>query len=310
VNSKKILDVERRFIAFDKTLPGAEHIDVIELTPEQKKARKADFLFDNRRIICELKSLKTDTGGKIGKVLKPHEQRPDWPIFFGKVGVNQILKHLPDGERINRQIFDAVTTAIKDLVRSANDQIRQTKKTFSLQSAGGMLVVLNEFIEVLSPDVIAYKIDELFRKRTPEGNPQFPEINAVWILNESHYTQVTPELQGIPALLMRNMVPDPANVADYINSLQPKWAQYHGVPLITYDGRVLNEVKFESIKKENSRTDGKIPRQEMWRRQYRLRPYLRPLSKQELIAYFGRLMAAITPGFLKGGTEEQRASAM
>jgi hypothetical protein len=307
VASKKRLAAEDRFIAFAKTLLGAEYVDEIELTPEQKKARKADFLFDNRRIICELKSLKTDTGGKVGKVLEPHEKRPDWPIFFGKVDIHQILKHLPDGERINRQIYDAITSAIKDLVRSANDQIRQTKKTFGLQSAGGMLVILNEFIEVLSPDVIAYKVDELFRKRTPEGNPQFPEINAVWILNESHYTQVTPELQGIPALIMKNVVPDPVNVHDYIDSLQPKWAKYHKVPLVTVDGGSLDQVKFESIKKDSSRTDGKIPRHEMWRRQYRLRPYLRSLSKRELIEYFGRLMDAMQPGFMKGGTEEQRA---
>jgi hypothetical protein len=308
VSSKKKMDVEDRFIAFAKTLPGAEYIDEIDLTREQKEARKADFLFDNRRIICELKSLKTDTGGKVEKILEPHKERPEWPIFFGTVGVQQILKHLPDGQQINRQIFDAVTSAIKDLTRSANGQIRRTKETFNLPSAGGMLVILNEFIDILSPDVIARRLDELFRKRNPDGTPQFPEINAVLIINESHYTQVTPDLQGIPALIMTNpMVPDLVDATGYISSLQPKWAEYHGVPLVTMKGGVLDEVKFESIKKAGSRPDGKIRRQDMWRRQYRLRPYLQSLSKQELIEYFGRLMSAMKPGLLKGGSEEQKA---
>ncbi len=284
--------MEDRFIAFAKGLPSAEYIDEMELTPEQKRARKADFLLDNRQIICELKSLKTDTKGKVEKVLEPHKQRPEWPIFFGSVEVHKILKHLPDGDRVNRQIFDAVTSAIKDLVRSANDQIRQTKKTFGLPSAGGMLVILNEFIDILSPDVIAYKVNELLRKRTPDGKPQFQEINAVWVINESHYTQMTPELQAIPALIMTNAIPDPVNVTDYINSLQPKWAEYHGVPFITVEGGVLDEIKFESVNKKEERAGGKIPRHEMWRRQYRRRPYLRSLSKQELIEYFDRLMSA------------------
>ena len=307
MSSKKRLDVEDRFIAFAKTLPGAECIDEMVLTPEQKEARKADFLFDNRRIICELKSLKTDTGGKVEKILAPHRQRPEWPIFFGSVEVHKLLKHLPDGEQVNRQIFDAVTSAIKDLVRSANGQIRRTKETFGLSSAGGMLVILNEFIDILSPDVIAYKVNELFRKRTPEGKPQFPEINAVWIINESHFTQITPDLQAIPALIMTNAVPDHADVTGYISSLQPKWAEYHGVPLVTVEGSILDEIKFESIKKERPKASGKVRRDEMWRRQYRLRPYLRSLSKQELADYFGRLISALKPGFLKGGTEEQRA---
>lgn len=307
MSSKKRLEVEARFIAFAKSLPGAECIDELDLTLKQKEARKADFLFDNRRIVCELKSLKTDTEGKVEKILEPHKQRPEWPIFFGSVEVQKILKHLPDGERINRQIFDAVTSAIRELVRSANSQIRRTKETFGLSSAGGMLVILNEFIDILSPDVIAYKVNELFRKRTPEGGSQFPEINAVWIINESYYTQVTPELQAIPALIMTNVVPDPVDVTGYISSLQPKWAEFHGVPFVTVEGGVLDEIKFESVKKEGQKADGKIPRHEMWRRQYRRRPYLRSLSKQEMIEYFERLMSSLTPGFLKGSTDEQRA---
>jgi hypothetical protein len=107
------MDAEDRFIAFAKTLPGAEYIDEMDLTLEQKEARKADFLFEDRRIICELKSRKTDTGGKVEEILSPHKERPEWPIFFGSVEVREILKHLPDGDRINRQIFDAITTAIK-----------------------------------------------------------------------------------------------------------------------------------------------------------------------------------------------------
>lgn len=215
MSSKKRLDVEDRFIAFAKSLPDAECIDELELTPEQRESRKADFFFGGRRIICELKSLKTDTAGKVEKVLEPHKERPEWPIFFGSIEVNKILKYLPDGERINRQIFDAVTSAIKDLVRSANDQIRRTKATFGLPSAGGMLVLLNEFIDVLSPDVIAYRVDELLKKRTPGGELQFPEINAVWVINESHYTQVSPDLQAIPGLIMPGVAPDPTQVADY-----------------------------------------------------------------------------------------------
>lgn len=308
MSSKTKGDAEHRFIAFAKTLLGAEYIDQMDLSLEQTKARKADFLFDNRRIICELKSLKTDTGGKVEEILSPHRARPEWPIFFGSVEVQKILKYLPDRDRINRQLFDAVTTAIKDLTRSANSQIRQTKDTFELPSAGGMLVILNEFIDILSPDVIAHKIDELFRKKTPDGESWFPHINAVWIINESHYQEVAPDLEAIPALIMtNNLVPDLVNVASFIDSLQPKWAHFNGAPLIRMEGGYLDNINFQSMKKKRQKTAETIPRHEMWRRQYRRRPYLRALSKQELMEYFERLLTAMGPGFLKGATEKQRS---
>jgi hypothetical protein len=147
----------------------------------------------------------------------------------------------------------------------------------------------------------------LFRKKTPDGQSWFPEINAVWIINESHYQQVSPDLDGIPALIMTNTVPDPADVTGFINSLQPKWADYHGVPLIRMEGGALDGFAFKRMSGRRPKNRETITRQEMWRRQYKRRQYLRGLSKQELSDYFVRLIAAQAPGHLKGATETQRA---
>ena len=307
MSSKNKSDGEKRFYAFAKSLPGVECVDEMDLNPEQVAARKADVLFDHRRIVCELKSLKKDTGGKVERILAPHKERPEWPIFFGSVQVQQILKHLPDGDQIHRQIFDGITSAIKELVRSANGQIRRTKETFGLPSAGGMLVILNEFVDILSPSIIAHKIDELFRKKTPDGEPCFPEINAVWVINESHTQQLTPDLEGVPAIIMTNVVPDVMDVTGFIESLQPKWAAFHGVPLIRIQGNDLDNFNFRSRSRKPQESEMTISAAEMWRRQYRKRPYLRTLTKQELSDYFGRLLSAQAPGYLKGATETQES---
>lgn len=58
-------ELEARFKAFVKTIPGAESIDDLEELPEGS-SKKADFFFDNRRIVCELKSLQVDTVGSVG----------------------------------------------------------------------------------------------------------------------------------------------------------------------------------------------------------------------------------------------------
>jgi hypothetical protein len=306
--SKKQIDAEGRFLAFAKTLSGAECIDELDLTSDQKEARKADYFFDNRRIICELKSLKTDTSVKVEKLLAPHKNRPEWPLFLGAVELRKILKHLPDGDRINKELFEAITTALKDLVRSANSQIRQTKESFGLPKAGGMLVILNDHVDILSPDVVAYKVKALFRKKTPRGQSWFPEINAVWIINESHYQEVTPDLDGLPGMIMWNSVPDSENVTGYIdNFLQPRWAAFNGVPFIRMDGNVLKDFSFQSLRKKRIEASGNITRHQLWRKQYGKVPYLRDLSKQELRDYLVRLLSALAPGFMKGATETQRS---
>ena len=52
-------ELANRFIQFCQAIPGAEELDRLPLTPEQKalKLKIADFLFETRRIVCEIKTL-------------------------------------------------------------------------------------------------------------------------------------------------------------------------------------------------------------------------------------------------------------
>ncbi len=304
MSAKKHLNLEETFIDFAKKLPRAEFIDELKLNKEQREAEKADFFFNDREIVCELKSLRTDQSGKVDKILRPHQERPEWPIFYGGWEIHKVLRHLPDGLQINKQIYDGVTSAIKELVRKANRQIRTTKQVFELPSAGGVLVILNEYVDILSPDVIAQKVYELYNKRTSTGELQFPEINFTWIINVSHYAQLTPDLQGLPSLVLPNSVPDPANVSDFVDSLQPQWAAYNGVPMFRVDWDSLDSIKFESV--SQAKASRKMVRHEFWRMQYKRRPYLRTFNKDGMVEYGGELMSNLTPGFLKGASRHQQ----
>lgn len=299
--------LEDKFTAFGKSLPGAEFINDMNLTAEQKNSEKADFLFDDRRIICEVKSLKADMGNKVEKILEPHQRRPEWPIIFGSVGIDEVLKRLPDGELINRQIYDAVTTSIKELVRKANRQIRKTKDVFGLHAAGGLLVLLNDYVEILTPDIIAYKVSELYGKKTPERSLQFPEVNFTWVINEAHFTQLTHKLQGLPSLVLPNGgVPDAADVSGYVDSLHPRWAEYNNVPLIKMDWDAIPNVRFESVAQERRRDESNWRYQELWRNEYRREPNLRNLTTEEFLRYGERFIEYILPGYSEDTTLYQK----
>lgn len=290
-------------LAFLDKRSGSENIDKLALTPTQRASEKADFFLNSRAVVCEVKKLQSDTKAKIDRLLEPVLVDKNAPIFYGEWPLEKILKHYPNGEQIRREVFDAVTSAVQTFVRKANRQIRTTKEVFGLPQAGGVLVVVNDLVEVLSPEVLTHKIDELFRKRTPSGQFQFPEIEGVWILSETHVIEVSRGRTAIPGIIMVRQ--EGSVVAQLVDGLPKEWAQAHGMPYMEMSPDLVGTVKFESATGALESKE-KISQQESWERQYRAQPYLRRHTEEELKRYFALVLRGITPGFLKAaGPEDQ-----
>ena len=288
----------------------SESIDDLSLTPEQQNAERADFFLNDRQIVCEIKSLKRDTSAKVEKILQPYQSRPEWPIFYGSWEINHILKYLPNSDQLRREILDAATTAIKELVRKANRQIRETKRTFKIPSADGVLVILNDLVDILSPMIILRKFIRLDKKRTQDGEHQFPEITVTWIISETHYTQLSPHFRVFPGFIVAADGADQGVTFKYINLLNADWAAYNGLPFFQLGGDQLEKIEFESIEEEKKLSAKEMTRHEIWRMQYTQQPYLSGLNEEELARYAEQLISALAPGLLKGATEEQKQRMM
>lgn len=282
--------LEERFITFAKSLGRAEFIDDLALTPEQQAAQKADFFFNNRTIIGELKSLKTNTEDKIEAILKPYEDTPEWPHFYGEQEVHKITQFLPDKDKINAKLFNAVTDSIEGIVEKANRQIRTTKKTFDLPSAGGLLIILNDLVDILSPDVLARRVRRCLQKRTASGEMRFPEITLVWAINSAHYTQVTPTLKAMPILIMPSGLPDPNNIEGFVQTLGERWSAYDGKPFLRTDADTFKKFEFSRFS-DDAKKSKPMPQHEVWRLQYKENPYLRSLSKEALLEHGQKVMS-------------------
>jgi hypothetical protein len=239
--------LEDRFVRFAKGLDGVEVIDDLDLTREQQQAQKADFFFQGRTIIGELKSLKTDTAGKVDVILEPYRDAPEWPHFFGEVELHKVINALPNKDELNRKIFSAVTDSIEGVMEKANRQIRTTKKTFDLPDAGGLLIILNDLVDILSPDMLVHRVGRCFGKKTAEGQVRFPEITVVWAINAAHYSQITPTLKGRPLLILPSSMPDPHNIANFVETLGRKWAAFDGVPHFRTDAEGFRKQRFRTF---------------------------------------------------------------
>lgn len=213
---------------------------------QERAAKRADFFFEGRRIVCELKNLETDTSGKLQKILEPLKRRGEWPLFYGLHPLSRILGEFPERAEIEQQVFESTTSAVRKAVADANRQIRATKATYQLPDSGGLLVIANESIGILSPDVIATMVNRTLQKRTPEGGQQFEHINTVWVISEKHVIKLPSGVSGVSSLLLRHRVSDPMNVEDFVESLQPRWAAFHGVAYHEIANIDVAELRFEN----------------------------------------------------------------
>jgi hypothetical protein len=297
------MTLEERFIEFARNLKSAEIVDELNLSQEQNKAKKPDFFFFERQFIGEMKSIKKDMKPKVQAILDKHKDRPEFPVFFGEWDSNKILKHLPDGDSINKEMLEAATTALEDHVEKANRQIREAKKVFEIIESEGILIVLNDCIEILSPDLMVYKIHQLLKKKDRSGNARYPDLSVVWVISETHTLKTEMGQEFLPCIVIVNdYSPSYQEANKYVSWLQRKWASFNNIPFFksTFADIPLSEF---SGQKEISSSE-MIPRSEIWKKQYLRTPYLRHLDKEELLIHFQKISSETMPAFLRGTHEK------
>jgi len=294
-------NLEGRFKVFLRDWDQAESIDDLELSQEQRKAKKGDYFFANRSVIGELKALYDDTSLKVETILEPHRERPEWPLFYSEQQLQTVLKHLPDGAKIQSAILEAITASIDGVIEKANRQIRSTKVTFGLPDAGGLLIILNDTVDILDPHLVAHRIRKTLNKRTDKGEIRFPHVSVVVVIAAAHYAQMNPELQGIPILIMPNAVPEAGRVEEFVSILNKKWSAFDRKPLLSIETEQFPTLTFKNVREGDSNESTRPrTRHEHWSAMYRQSPYLRSLSEEELLRVGQRVFEDLTVRFIKG----------
>lgn len=181
---------------------------------------------DGRRIVLELKSLEADPEYKVEERLAPHRKRTKFPVFYWDADLNELLSHLPDGQDIRREISNAVTRSVQGALEKADDQIEATKRALGLERSCGAVVILNERVGILAPELVTAKASQMLLK-TRDGAFRYKNIAYVWIVSESHRLTTTERTEHLPLILLEGPTADAhSEAAKYLDSLQLKWAQF------------------------------------------------------------------------------------
>jgi hypothetical protein len=295
--------LEERFISFVRSLINAEVVDEIEMDSGQKAAEKPDFFFYDRQFIAEMKSLKQDMRTKADNVMNKHIDRPEYPLFFGEWGIDKVLRSFPDRDQIRNEIGNQLTSGLESVVRKANRQIRNAKNSFGLGKSHGILIVLNDTVEILSPEVLAFGLNRLMLKKDSNGDQRFSEISAVLLLTDLHVIRAPSGSEAIPSITITNVYVDGHEEAtQYLQWLQRKWASFNGTPFIQSDIDIRS-AQFGK-RKERKPQPELLPNHEIWIREYSRTPYLEKLTKDQLFLHGKQVWSEAIRGFLKGDHEK------
>jgi hypothetical protein len=213
-------DLRPRFEQFVRTLDGCEEIDCLLKDRDPPGKRRADYLFSGRSIIVEQKALETDPSEKTQNYLD-RLMAENRDIGYGTSAYKNLLHKM--------------TSRIEEIASDADKQTRDTREIFGVPDAAGVLIILNEAAQILIPELLEYRIQDLFKTDSRGGSVRYPHNHMIMVISELHPVHV-----GLTRYLpTRRYVNSTARQREraiaFTDKLTADWAAFNRAPLIRLD---------------------------------------------------------------------------
>jgi hypothetical protein len=222
-----------QFESFVKSLDGFEDIDaLLKSGSAQSGLKRADYLFQNRQVIVEQKTLVSNPVDRPQKFAN-RIMRERGIVAFGTVSTRRIFSGQPDSSSLQRGLMLSIAKIIDDDVAKADKQTRDTRLIFGIPDAIGVIVLLNEGAEILAPDVVHYALCNAFQKKTEGAGLRYAQNAGVILISEA---KPLPILGFQPAYSIHTFTSPGTKAADKViafsNMLVGRWAAFNRAPLI------------------------------------------------------------------------------
>jgi hypothetical protein len=154
------INVEETFDELVRDFPGA--VVVKEKLPKSPSFHNADYVFHFEKIIAELKCLTEDNVDSPSNQLKLGKLINEW-FATGKIK----SKHIDESSwrdlpmELQNKIYETTTSSVRNQIKKANIQIRETKRELRLYDYSGMAILANDGIASLSPAAFIYAAQQV-----------------------------------------------------------------------------------------------------------------------------------------------------
>jgi hypothetical protein len=228
-------NLKQRFERFMSGLDGAECIDDLLKQSDMPGRQRADYLAFNRNVIIEQKSLEIDLDAKIQPLVIDFFNtrgivHPDKISFRSFV---ETISRYADTGGLKQRLLQMVTRNIDDILAKADKQTRDTRELFGIPKAVGIVVILNDNVQLIEPDFVAEKAFTMLRKLSTTGETlRYPNNHVVISISEAHRLP-SKNAEKIPT---ETLFSDAANQRRlctlYSNILMRRWAAFNGASYI------------------------------------------------------------------------------
>lgn len=192
---------------------------VDQVVPEPRTFENADFFFQSKGVVAELKEVATEFGASAAfaknfdeLMLKVVAENPNWkPALFGGT------EPLPNW--FQREFIRLFRPPISRVLKKANRQLRETKTHFGVGEATGILLFVNDGFTTLGPEPVRALAASLLQH-------SYSSIDCFVYLTVNRYIEIAGS--DIPRLLWAPVYSDraPEWLVEFVNSLGSSWFSF------------------------------------------------------------------------------------
>lgn len=233
--------------------------------------------------------------------MQPAMNRPDVPFIYGGASVRDLLENCEDKDKINQDIYKKVTARINNSLKSANSQIKQTKKIYGIHDYYGAVLFINEIDETLTPNNISKRLAECFNSKKEDGSHKFKDISTAIIYTANHTATIGSSVCS-PLIFLQNdfskSEKEYEKICSYFSPLMKNHALLMGIQYVESDIKDCN--LFNKFFNNSTDENKEKPYYESIRQQYRTNRKYEHLDDEDLILLGIHLFTTMAPNVILG----------
>jgi hypothetical protein len=216
-----------------RTLDGFEDIDALLKDRDPPGKKRADYLFSNRSIIVEQKVLESDAGDKAQNYVHRLIEENRLAGGYGTFVIDKdTFRDLPDGEKLYKNLLHKTSSRLERIASDADKQTRDTREIFGIPDAAGILIILNQGAESLIPELVDYRIQDLFEIDSRDGSVRFPHNDMIMVISDLHPVRVGPTTFLPTKRYVNSTARQRERAITFTDELTAAWAAFNGLPEI------------------------------------------------------------------------------
>lgn len=258
-----------RVVAFLQETLGGVSLDEVH----SHEATRIDYSCLRGLLAVELKTLEEPGTERLENLTEQLRQRDDWPLFLGSAPMQAFIKNTNDPEGVGQQVLERIGRAIINHLKKANRQLEAHVATFPRKNMVRLLLLVNEDHEIYDPHTVSYVLWHAVR-RTHGDLPLYEHVDAILYLTQRHATVRNGKLTYPVVTVEGAGCYDDPWKGDLLQFVADRWSIANGFA----PEPVQSVEDFVTI----DHIPDVAPQYERWRTEYKRRPYLRDLTKEQL----------------------------